>query len=433
MKSMQGKPGWAATFVIGATLTGVVSLAALSPAFAQGERTKKDAPADDSKGKSKNTVSKNLAKPLKEAHDLENSKKFPEALVKLKEAEGMSGRSPYDDHLINELSGFAYVRTNNFAEAVKYYEPTVNDGFLDQADVPGRVRLLAQLNYQLKNYDKAIDFAQRAVKGGFADETINTILSQSYYLKNDFKGTIKVVDAQVNDEIKAGKTPKQESLELVLSSCVKLDDNECISRALERMVTYYPKPEYWQNLINTLYTSSASNDRTMLNAYRLANEVDVIKRPDDYTEMAQLAIEQGNPGEAQRVLEKAFQKNVFTDPRSQDKNKRLLASAQKAAEQDQPTLAKSAVDADAAATGEKDVGVGLAYLGYQQYDKAADLLSKGIAKGGVKNEAEARLLLGIAQLKSGHKDEAVKSFHTVKGDPNLERLANLWTLHAKQA
>jgi hypothetical protein len=56
-----------------------------------------------------------------------------------------------------------------------------------------------------------------------------------------------------------------------------------------------------------------------------------------------------------------------------------------------------------------------------------------LTKGGVKSEAEARLLLGIAQLKGGHKDDAVKSFHAVKGDPTLERLANLWSLHARQA
>ncbi len=62
-----------------------------------------------------------------------------------------------------------------------------------------------------------------------------------------------------------------------------------------------------------------------------------------------------------------------------------------------------------------------------QYDKATDLLSKGLTKGGVKSEPEAHLLLGIAQLKGGHKDDAVKSFHAVKGDPTLERLANLWT------
>ena len=105
----------------------------------------------------------------------------------------------------------------------------------------------------------------------------------------------------------------------------------------------------------------------------------------------------------------------------------------KAAATDQASLPKIEKDADAAPTGDKNVGVGLAYLGYRQYDKAADLLDKGVTKGGVKNEAEARLLLGIAQLKAGHKDEAVKTFKAVKGDPTLERLANLWSLHAKQA
>ena len=96
-------------------------------------------------------------------------------------------------------------------------------------------------------------------------------------------------------------------------------------------------------------------------------------------------------------------------------------------------MSKIAGDADSAPTGDKDVGVGLAYLGYQQYDKAADFLSKGVSKGGLKNDPEAHLLLGIAQLKEGKKEDAVKSFKAVKGDPTLERIANLWSLHAKQA
>ena len=51
----------------------------------------------------------------------------------------------------------------------------------------------------------------------------------------------------------------------------------------------------------------------------------------------------------------------------------------------------------------------------------------------MQNEAEARLLLGIAQLGAGKKDEAQKAFKAVKGDPKLERMANLWSLHARQA
>jgi tetratricopeptide repeat protein len=288
------------------------------------------------------------------------------------------------------------------------------------------------MNYQLKNYDKAIEYGNRAIKGGFADDEMKTLVGQSYYLKGDYKGTLKYYDALVDQQIKAGQTPKDEPLQLALSACVKLNDTDCTTRELERLVEYHPKPEYWQNLLHALRGQNM-NDRNTLQVYRLMYEVDALKEATDYTEMAQLAIEQGNPGEAQRILEKGFQNNVFTDARAQDKNKRLLESAKKAAQTDLASLPKVATDADKSSTGDKNVGVGLAYLGYQQYDKASDELNKGLTKGGVKNEAEAHLLLGIAQLKSGKKDDAVKSFKAVKGDPNLERLAELWTLHAKQA
>jgi TolA-binding protein len=200
-------------------------------------------------------------------------------------------------------------------------------------------------------------------------------------------------------------------------------------------VTYYPKPDYWKDLLYTMQQDHTQfqSDKNTLQLYRLMSEVDVLSRPDEYTEMAQIALDQGSPGEAQHILEKGFQKGVFADQRSKDKNQRLLDNAKKVAATDQASLPKIETDADKAPTGDKDVGVGLAYLGYGQYDKAAEFLNKGLTKGGVKSEPEARLLLGIAQLKGGHKDDAVKSFHSVKGDPALERLANLWSLHAKQA
>ena len=422
---------WVVALAAGALVSGAAGFATV--VHAQDSRAKhEDSGGKDAKD-AKHTVSKNAAKPLKAANEAMQAKKYPEALQHLKEAEGVSGKTPWDEHLINEMYGYVYGHTNDYANAAKAFEALVNDQYTEPSEIPMDLKVLTQLNYQLKNYDKAIDFGQRAMKAGVSDENTDTIVSQSYYLKNDYKGTIKFVGQQVEEDVKKGREPKEQTLNLILSSCIKLDDQDCTSRALERMVTYYPKPEYWGNLVITLFQAPSQNDKSLLNTYRLANEVDVLKRPDDYTEMAQLAIEQGSPGEAQHVLEKAFQRNIFSDPRSQDKNKRLLASAQKAAQQDLQTLPKIAADADSAPTGDKNVGVGLAYLGYQQYDKASDALAKGISKGGLKNEAEAHLLLGIAQLKSGKKEDAVKSFKAVKGDANLERIANLWSLHAKQA
>ena len=404
--------------VAGAAVIAAAALVSTTPAFA---------------AEGKQTNSAKLAKPLKEAHDDLNAKKYADAIAKLREAEGTAGKTPYDQHLINDMLGFAYARTQNYAEAAKAWEAELDDGITPQSEIPTRVRQLAEANYQIKNYDKAIEFGNRAIKGGFADEELRTLVGQAYYLKGDWKNTLHFEEGLVDDKIKNAQTPKNESLQLVLSACVKLNDSACETRALEKIVTYYPKPDYWAQLLYTMRQQTSGNEANLLHTYRLMSEVDVLKSPDDYSEMAQLALEQGSPGEAQRVLEKGIAKGVFTDARAKAKNQRLLESAKKAAVTDQASLQRIEKEADAAPTGAKNVGLGLAYFGYGQYDKAAEAISKGIAKGGLRNESEARLLLGIAQLKAGHKDEATKSFHEVKGDPSLEHLANLWSLHAKQA
>ena len=381
----------------------------------------------------KNNVSAKMAKPLKAAQDDLTAKKYSDAILKLKESQASPGKSPYDQHVINEMLKVAYVRTGNYADAAKVMEAEIDDGFVPQSELQGLVRGLAQVNYQIKNYEKAIEFGNRAIKGGFADEELRTLVGQAYYLKGDWKGTLHFEEGQVDNVIKEGRTPKGEALQLILSACVKLNDQPCETRALERVVTYYPKPDYWYQLLFTLRQQTSGNDANTLQTYRLMSEVDVLKNPEDYTEMAQLALEAGSPGEAQRILEKGIAKGVFADQRAKQKNERLLETAKKAAATDRASLPRIAKEADAAATGAKNVGLGLAYFGYGEYDKAVEEITKGITKGGLRSEGEARLLLGISQLKAGHKEDAAKAFHAVKGDPSLERLANLWTLHAKQA
>ena len=76
-------------------------------------------------------------------------------------------------------------------------------------------------------------------------------------------------------------------------------------------------------------------------------------------------------------------------------------------------------------------GVGIAYFGNADYAKAVKDISAGLAKGVSKEATDARLSLGVAQLKSGDKDAAVKTFRQVKDDPVSERLAALWILRAK--
>jgi tetratricopeptide (TPR) repeat protein len=186
------------------------------------------------------TNSAELFKALKDAHDDLTATKYADAISKLKAAETSKGKTPYDQHLINDQLTFAYVRTGAYADAAKTMEAEVDDGFTSPADQPQKVRALAVLNYQLKNYDKAIGYGQRAIKGGRGDGEMQRVVGQAYYLKGDWKDTRDFEDELVTGHIRRGETPAKESLLLLYSACVKLQDNECVARALGWLNGYYP-------------------------------------------------------------------------------------------------------------------------------------------------------------------------------------------------
>lgn len=377
-------------------------------------------------------VTRAFGKPLKAAHDDLTHGQYREALQELDKARALPKPSPYDTHVINELALYAYYKTHNLADTAKAMEATLDDGFTPPATVHSRVKNLAVLYYQLKNYAKAAQLGRRAIQGGYGDANTDTIVSQAYYLQGNYRDTAKFTEGVVTDEIRQGRTPPENQMQIVLNSCVKLNDKACINRSLEQLVTYYPKPEYWQDLMLSLFNSrqAESNDMDMLDIYRLASDVGAMTLPSQYIEMAQLALEQGSPGDAEQVLELGYGKNAFTDSDTRQHAARLLATAKRQAASDQSSLPKLASQAAVASKGDKDVALGVAYLGYQQYDKAVTALSQGLAKGGVAHPAQARLLLGIAQLKSGQRAQAVQTFKQVTGNPILMQLARLWSLRA---
>lgn len=384
--------------------------------------------ADQPKAPAAPAVSAELKKPLSDVQALFKDSKFPEALEKLHAADALPGKAPYDQHLINQMTAYACSKTNDAPCVAKALQGQIDDGFSTPEENQKFTRLVAQVAFQTKDYDKAIDYGNRAIKGGSAPDEIYGVVGAAYYLKEDFKDAIQVEGAHIGDVVKKGQTPKSDELSVYLSSCAKSKDDACIARALEYQVTYYPKPETWAQIISLV---RPKGDLETLQTYRLMAETGAMTNGDDYLDMANAAMTRGSPGDAQRALQMGTEAGLLTGNKSAEAQK-LTAEARKAAATDQTSLPKVEQDANAAASGVKNFGAGLAYLGYQQYDKAVDQLSKAVSKGGLKNEADTRLDLGIAQLKSGHKDDAVKTFQSVHGSPALERLAALWAIRAKQ-
>lgn len=410
----------AVAMVLGSTVSGKLLPGYVAAAAA--DDAKKDAP--------KPQISAAAGKDLQEAQKDMQAQKWDDMLVVLDRVKNNPKKNDYDEHVMNEFYVTAYANKKQLQEATGPLEFIIASKFTPPDEMQKRVIQASFLYYQLQNYDKAIEYGNRAVKDGSATDQVQLVVAQSYYLKNDFKGTETFVTGLVNDQIKAGTTPSNDMLQLGLSSAVKQNDDAGEAHWLELLVTYHPKAEYWQNLLDPLYRTKMP-DREVLQLYRLSADVGNMKHGSDYAEMAQAALDAGSPGEAVSVLNKAFADNAFTDPAEKQRNQHLLETAKKQAAADEPTLAKAETDATAAAGGDKLVGVGTGYFGYGQFDKAVKDISAGLAKGATKDTENARLLLGIAQFKAGAKDDAIKTISAVKGDASLQRIAALWVLHIK--
>jgi len=378
-------------------------------------------------------ISKQIAKQMSAAQDAMKAKKWQDSLSKMKEAEAVPGsKSAFDLYTMSMFRGYIYASTRQDADSAREIENQLNSPCMPEAKKPEALKNLVGLYTALRNYPKAIDFGNRALKMSPNDTEIKVAVAQAYYQSGNNSEAVKMM----NSVLEGGGKPKENQLLLIQAACSKAGNNACVTSVFEKLVLYYPKTEYWSNLMDSL-RKGQNDDVQQINVFRLGNQVNVMKRADEFKEYAQLAIDESLSCEAETVLEQGFTKKAFVEKRDVDVNTRLHTTAKAKC-----VTEKSAVAAAENAAAQQETGDALVKAGAQQLmggnaAKAAEDIQKGITKGslakGDKFEAqrndEAYILLGLAHLKNNNKPEAAKAFRLVKRDPTMTRIAKLWLLN----
>ena len=219
---------------------------------------------------------------------------------------------------------------------------------------------------------------------------------------------------------------------MLLNAAVKLGDNNANVYAMEKLVTYYPKKEYWTDLLSRLQRKPGFSDRLALDAYRLSLATGSMTAAADYMEMAQLALQAGLPLEGKQVVDKGFAVGALGVGAEAERHKRLRDLVAKKLGEDEATR----VESQKQATAEKD-GSGLVNIGFNlafgaQGPQGLALMQQGIAKGNLKRPDDAKLHLAIAQMMAGDTAKAQATFKTVAGTDGTADLARLWALYARR-
>ncbi|NEX61690.1 tetratricopeptide repeat protein [Noviherbaspirillum galbum] len=376
------------------------------------------------------TLRPEVGKPLQAAGELMKAHKYKEALAKVRETDAIGGKTPQETYTIERMRASIAAAAGDTAVAIKSFEYLLDSGKLAPAEQTKFTSALGAMYYQQKDYPKAISTWQRYFKEGGDDPKIRTLLNQTYYLAGDYPAAQKAIAGEVAAEEKAGQAPSEEQLQLLANIALKQNDKAAYVQSIEKLVAYYPKKEYWADLINRVQGKPGFSDRLTLDVYRLKMAIGQMKDANDYMEMAQLALQAGFPAEAVKVMEAGYKAGALGNGAEAERQKRLRDLANKQAADDQKTMAQGEAEAQKAKDGTALVNLGYAYVTAGQADKGLALMDQGIKKGNLKRPDDAKLHYGVAQLQAGKKSEGVQTLKSVQGNDGTADLARYWILQS---
>ncbi len=375
-----------------------------------------------------------VGKPLQAAQELVKAQKFKEALAKIREADAVPNKNANESYMVERMRIAAASGAGDAETAAKSFDALKASGKLQAAEQLRMLESLAGAFYRAKDYAKTVTWGKRYLAEGGTNGVIRTLVIQSQYLSGDYAGATKELVVEVQGDEKAGRVPAEDRLKLLLNAAQRINDNGSYVMAMERLVTYYPKKEYWGDLLGRVQRKPNFSDRLALDVYRLMLASGSMRNANDYMEMAQLAVQAGLPGEGKQVVDKGFAAGVLGigTPAEADRHRRLKDLVNKRTDEDKATLATRQAEASAAKSGNDLVELGFAQSFNGEPKKAIALMEQGIAKGGLKRVDDAKLHLGIAWLMAGDTARAQAAFKTVTGNDGTADLARLWSLVARQ-
>ena len=143
----------------------------------------------------------------------------------------------------------------------------------------------------------------------------------------------------------------------------------------------------------------------------------------ELSSMAQLFLYHGVPIKAAQILDKGLEDGTIEKT---EKNYELLANAFMHSREWKKAVKPLTIAAEKSDKGTFYEQLGQSYLQDEKWKEASNALEKALDKGGLDDEANTWLLLGIARTRIEAFDDAIKAFRKAGDDDDVAKDAFRW-------
>ncbi len=371
-----------------------------------------------------------IGKPLQQAGDLIRKGDGRGALAKVREAEAVGGKTAAEQLTIDRMKAAAAQRAGDNGTAVQALNAIY--GKTSGSEQAQAAEQLAFAYSQLKDWANARQWADKAQQLGRDSASLRQLVQYLQAQSGDYNAIAKDAGGAVSAAEKAGRRPDEADLLRLADAQQRLNNQNGYIHTLEKLVTYYPKKDYWSAFLGRLTRKSGFAQRLGLDVMRLRLATDTLESTDDYMEMAQLALQDRLPAEGLRIVDKGFANGKLGTGPDAGRHQRLKDLALKRDAEKKASIAADEAAAEADKSGDALVDIGYTYVTLGEVAKGIDLIQKGIAKGDLKHPQDAKLRLGMAQIQSpASKAKGLQALRSLKGDDGVADIGHLWAVLAR--
>ena len=341
---------------------------------------------------------------------------FAEAIAKAKEADAFQGKPPQLGPLLHAQIVAWAQQSKNYPEALAMIDKML------ATKEGNRAELLAQgwsIATAAGNTQKREVYTQ-ALGTNLTPEARLAMASEMAKAKQ-YKQAIDYVQPL----LEGGKQPSELVLRFLQANYFALNDANGRRAALEQLVLYYAKAEYWKDLLQLARNEKGLSDEQQMDLARLRLAVGDLKTQDDYQEAAQQALVASYPGEAKLILDKAAAAKVLAGERAIRLTKMTNDSVAK------DTAAMADLQSKAQADPNAALRLSRMQASYGKFAEA-EATVRAAAKGKGVDIEGAKVQLGHALLGQGKRPEAGGAYNSVSRNNKWYSVARLWSLFSRR-
>lgn len=341
----------------------------------------------------------------------------------------------YDKATVYEIRGNLKIQLDDLPNGLRDLQTAIDTNALPPERSNIVRYLVAQVNFQLENYDQAIVGLRQWLASTQEAPSANAyyLLALAYIAKEDHRQAQQPMERAL--ELKDGDPDKNyyNVLNLIYS-----ENNEKAKRAnlLERMINFWPEDStLWAQLAGAYATDGKDNEA--FSVLEVAYRAGLLTREEQIIQLIQYYSFFDNAFRGAQLLEREMAAGVVSD-----KQDNLILLSQLWDQSREPKKAIPILERAAAnsQSGEIDFRLGRVFLADEQYQKAEQSIQRAINKGGLKRKdlASAWELLGNARFSQAGSDNvaqlsrAREAFQKAASYPQTRRASNRWVSYINE-